>query len=380
MRTLLHKAPKGTVVYFPVSPESKYIELITTAIPDRYSIEFLQGSSIESLLKRRQRGEALLLHVHWEEFAFFRCDSDAAANAKAQALARQLERFKRAGGRIVWTIHNGVPHRMPYLQAFLQLRTKLAQIAHIILVHNQASIEFLCAQVGVDTGRLRVLPHPSYLGSYELEEATIPRLLHSDATRTILGFGTLRDQKGFVRMIDMLPPDFLRERQATIRIVGKGREADVMRLTSMRRQDVVVDLGYAPDSEVPELLRSAACIVLPYRQFLTSGIAHLAMTFGAITVAPRVSQFEEITPGTAKALLFTADDPDDFRRAIDAALALTPAERLEIATALMQRAKTLHPRKISADLLKIYDTMAIGAAPGWLERRLRALLRRFVGR
>src|SRR6185436_12968655 len=98
-----------TVVQFPVGADSKYIALMTSALAETHVIEYLRRPDLGSLIRRAKPGKALILHVHWEERAFAGCESDADALVVASRLAEQLTTFRQRGGRIVWTVHNGLP-------------------------------------------------------------------------------------------------------------------------------------------------------------------------------------------------------------------------------------------------------------------------------
>ncbi len=345
------------IIYFPVAVRSKYVALISSALPENYQTEFLSTPDLDPVIRRIRGGESIILHIQWEEFAFKTCRSAKNALSIARLLERQLKKLRRISARVVWTVHNGIPHQIKFVESFLHLRRAVARAADVILVHNRSSIQFLKDQIGLGPERMRILRHPSYLGHYEPEQVTLLAPVRQTG-RTILGFGTLRDQKGFDEMLEMLSPDFLAQQGARVRIVGEGKAGEGLRQRHAARGDVDFALGYVPDSDVPGLLRSVACIVLPYRHFLTSGVAHLALTHGVPMVAPDAEQFRELIPAHNHGLLFREGDADDFRRAVATALNLTEAERLRLARAFLEQAQELHPHKISGQLAAVYDELA----------------------
>src|SRR5262245_38212765 len=112
---------------------------MTSALPERYAVEYLRRPDLSSLIRRSTAGKPLLLHVHVEERAFAGCETDADALVVASQLTEQLATLRQSGGRIVWTIHNGVPHRMRFLEAFVALRQAVADSCDVALVHDRSA-------------------------------------------------------------------------------------------------------------------------------------------------------------------------------------------------------------------------------------------------
>jgi glycosyltransferase involved in cell wall biosynthesis len=138
---------------------------------------------------------------------------------------------------------------------------------------------------------------------------------------------------------------------------------------------VVFDIRYVPDDEVPALLRSVSCVALPYRQLLTSGVAHLVMTYGVAMVAPDVSQFRDLVPAGGDDLLYRPGDDADMRRAIGRALDMTPDARADLARALVEQAQAIRPAAISRQLGTIYEELAASAGQPWWRSLMRPLRR-----
>jgi beta-1,4-mannosyltransferase len=341
------------VYCYPVDRNSTYVPLLFEGIEDGYERVFRQDGSLRDALDDLASGRDVIVHIHWEEFVLRECRSEAAADAAAAAFIHEIAAVRERDGAIVWTVHNELPHEIPYHRQFLAIRRTLARYADAILLHGAASRDVLASQVALDPSRVHRLPHPSYLGRHE-DEATLQAGLLQPPERRIQAFGWIRLQKGFGQMIGMLPVEFLQSRGAHVRISGRGVEAAAVIAQQAERTDVHWDLRHVPDAEIPHLLRSATCVVLPYERVFTSGVALLAMSVGAMIVAVDLPHLRELLPATSRGYLYAQGDAAGLRRIVDDVFALSPAERRTILDANLAVARAVHPREIARRLAAIY--------------------------
>jgi beta-1,4-mannosyltransferase len=347
------------VFCYPAGRKSIYIPLLFSGIRDRY--EPVLGSSPDAAIARLRRGERAILHIHWEEFIFARRTTAEEANSAAAEFAAAIHLFKSLGGVVFWTAHNVVPHQLPYLEQFLEVRRLLAGIADAILLHNACSADLLRSQVELPPSRVHVVPHPAYLGLYE-PEVVADAGIGAPSDRTLLCFGSVRRQKGFGRLIDMLPAPFLEARRARIRVSGTGSEARRVRDAHADRPDVTWDLRYVPMDEAPGLIRGSACVILPYETFLTSGVALLVLSVGGVLAAADAPQFREILPPASHRFLYRPGDAADARRVVDAVLALSAEDRAAIQQANLDVAKRYRAATVGPQLAALYDLALLRAA------------------
>ncbi len=342
------------VYCYPVDRESTYVPLLFDGIEDSYERVYRQDGSLLDAIEELAAGAHLIVHIHWEEFVLRDCRTEREADAAATAFVQQIAAVHDRGGAIVWTVHNEVPHEIAYHRQFFALRAALARHADVVLLHNAESRRVLERQVRLDPARLRYLPHPSYIGRLEDESALARELHRTVPDGRIQGFGWIRRQKGFGPMIDMLPLDYLQRRNAYVRISGRGPEAAAIAADYARRTDVEWDLRHVPDAEIPSLLRSATCVVLPYERNLTSGVASIATSVGAMIVAVDLPQLRELLPPASHEFLYPQGDAHAFRAAIDRVFAITLDERRSIVDAQLAVARTLRPRNVAQRLAAIY--------------------------
>ena len=123
-----------------------------------------------------------LLHLHWPQFALHR---GGRILPRLSLLNARLSLWwlRTLGVRLVWTVHNAVPHEQETADDTLVSRI-LARDAALKIVHSVHVIEELEA-TGADTQRIVVIPHGGYdhdsrgrprEGRREVADLSVPRI------------------------------------------------------------------------------------------------------------------------------------------------------------------------------------------------------------
>ncbi|SHM67522.1 Glycosyltransferase involved in cell wall bisynthesis [Sphingobium sp. YR657] len=351
-------SPAVKVFFCPVSQKSLYVELTFGSLGEQYEPVFREQAGLAEAIDCLSATIPALVHVQWEEFFFDKVKGAEEANAITTHVEGQLKKVLELGGRIVWTIHNELPHHGKFLDQFLRLRSRLSALASRIVVHNVASLTVLGEQTGLNRAdpRIRLVPHPSYAGMYEPEgraAAEVQSSAPATGDKIILGFGTMRAQKGFDSLLSNLEPRFMQKFGLRFRFSGQGSEGSRLQ-ARFRRDDIDWDLCYVPREQVPRLFRSAACVVLPYTRVMTSGVALLGLTLGAVLVAPALPTFRELLPRSLHRFLYDPNDPTSMKRVIRRVVLLSAEEARAVRQAGLSVADALHPNWVSAMLGDIY--------------------------
>ncbi len=337
----------------PISYKSKYLSLLQSGGVGHFRFETGPASLIETATRQARSS---LLHLHWEEFLFKGCESRAEADEALRRFERLISNYYAAGGKLLLTIHNRFPHVMPFLEHFHAARAIALQTADAVIVHNTSSADEVIATHSCDSARIHQIDHPSSVGVYESEEQAVSRIdgFHDGE---LLIFGQIRRQKGIREAVAALPAHFLEACALYLAILGRGEHADELQRECQDRADVRWEIGYVPDLAAISRIGRATCCLLPYQQFLTSGVAHLVLSAGGIYVAPRVAQHLALLPTRNHQFLYEKGDDADFRRAVVQAAALSPAERLECRLANYRRALSLAPHLVAPKLALLYQSL-----------------------
>ena len=311
----------------------------------------------------RNRRRVRVLHLHWPEF-YYRGPAGAATVRALAGFLACLALARVLGYRIVWTIHNALPHE-PH-PADRLVRWILMRVARTA-VHSRAARRALPPGGDLPV----VVPHGHYIGAYpdivSRREAR-GRLGIAAGDRVLLFFGQVRDYKGIADLVKA----FRSVGDPHVKLVVAGRPAAAADGEALRRlaagdARIQLHLRFILDDEVQIFFRSADFVVLPYRQVLTSGVAILALSFGRPLVVPRLGCLQDLDGGCA--ILYDPADPLGLDRALATAGRADPALMAQHARSL---AAALEWDGIARAYRAIYD-LPMSAAGGDVVQTVRGV-------
>ncbi len=295
-------------------------------------VPIIREERIEELAEFARRGHPSVLHLHWLNLPLAHARSAKDASKLGDAFLGRLDRFKTAGGRIAWTIHNILPHGARFEEQESRLRAAVAERADVLHVLAKGTPEHVAPYFRIPADRLLHVPHPSYAGAYEDH-------IGRDQARHELGImpdelvfvvaGAIRPYKGLTELLDAwdaLPPD--RPRRLVI-AGGPSEEAGVLNVLERAalHPTVLLHARQIPPGEMQLFLRSADVAVLPYLRSLNSGALMLALTFGLPVIVPAGGGLAEMVDDTF-AITFDAARDGALGDALQRAAELvTPAAR-----------------------------------------------------
>ncbi len=281
-----------------------------------------------------------VLNVHWTTPVLGTATTDNEARQRVAALADGVRAFRAGGGRLVWTVHNVLPHETVHLELEIEVSRILADHADLVHVLSDATLDAAAPHYRLDPDRVVCIPHSSYLGLYPdwVSRAGARRRLGlGPDDKVMVTLGQIRPYKGLDRLLDYLEGDGASDPALRLLVAGSlGRHPDgpalAARLAATPR--VVAHPSRVRDDEVQVWMRAADLAVLPYLKVLNSGSFLLAESFGLPVVAPRVGSLTAYD-GSAHARLFDDDggletvlagalddlvsDPEGARRARESA-------------------------------------------------------------
>ena len=224
-----------------------------------------------------------------------------------------------------------------------------------VVAHSEHGAARLRDEVGLDPGRVRVIPHGAFDYLTRLpEEKPLPAELEGAEGPVILFFGLLRPYKG----LDTLLEAFRQVESAELWIVGNPR----MDVESLRRAArgapgrVRFVTRFVEDAEIPSIFRRADLVALPYRDAEHSGVLYTALAFGKPLVLSAVGGFPELEP-TGAARIVPPDDPAALAGALSE---LTADEGARAGMASSARAAAAGPYswdEVARQTLSLYEEL-----------------------
>lgn len=308
-----------------------------------------------SVALRRLQGYRII-HIHWPAFSLA-VPLPYRRRLSLHYMLTCLRWLRLLGYRIVWTVHDALPHE-PETSDDLRAGRALAAAAAAKIVHSRASLRQLDAY-GYDAVNVHIIPHGNYRGVYpdagDSLQARATLGLPQD-TVVLLFFGLIRPYKGVAELIDAFAR--IPDSRARLIIAGKSLDPRVdARLQAPDRDPrIVAHTRYIADHEVGTFYRAADLAVLPFTDVTTSGSALLALTFGMPLVVSRVGDLADLPASVGFA--YDSDDPDGLVRALTRAinagrpaLDAARAESAKLADAVSWRDVARETAKVYRDVL-----------------------------
>jgi glycosyltransferase involved in cell wall biosynthesis len=221
-----------------------------------------------------------------------------------------------------------------------------------VIAHSEHGAARLRDEVGLDPGRVRVIPHGAFDHFTRLpEEKPLPVELEGAEGPVILFFGLLRPYKG----LDTLLRAFRELEGAELWIVGNPRMdlEPLHRLAAEAPGRVRFVSRFVEDAEIPAIFRRADLVVLPYRDAEQSGVLYTGLSFGKPLVLSAVGGFPEVAASGA-ARLVPAEDSRALSQALTELVADPPARERMAAAARAAAAGPYSWDAVATQTLALY--------------------------
>lgn len=262
-----------------------------------------------------------VLHFHWLHYWVVRT-AGLRFFVGLWYLKYVLARFRRRGGRVVWTVHNIVNHERIRQDRDRKLSSWMAHRADVVIVHSKEARDAVVATYGLTDAHCVVIPHGSFIGYY-------PDTISADEARAKLGlspgvpmflcFGLVRRYKGFDVLERALEdPSLACEVVIAGPVSDAGLRAD-LEAWAARDARVHLQFGRVPDEDVQVYFRAADAVLFMHVETATSGAALLAKSFGRACIAPSTVAFRSILSADAN-FLYASGEPAALAEALAGAI------------------------------------------------------------
>jgi len=268
-----------------------------------------------------------IIHLHWLASVLSRARHMDEAMIRIAEFRKRLVSWRAAGHRIVWTMHNVLPHDSIMPQADIALRRVIVEQADAVHLLSQSSAEEASRYYDLPIEKTFHVPHPSYEGWYANTRDRMSARMDLELPAnelTFVAFGSLQRYKGLAELIDAF--ELLRQRQSErpMRLLIAGKVVDSeyhaeLAVKTEHMSAVTLIPSAMEERQVQTLLNGADVVVAPYLRTLNSGAALLAASFRRPLVAPRVGGVAE-TFAPDPSLLYSGGPGDGLVDAMERAL------------------------------------------------------------
>jgi len=370
MEDLPSAARPATLGFFPdYRRTNPYQKMLYADLPE-HDVAVVPVDARHVLVPRDPGGrlDRYLLHLHWTSPLL---QTQAGAYGAELALRRFRQRvddLRGRGGRLVWTIHNVLPHECPNRAAEIQLCRFLASRADVVHVMDPDTARIVAPLYRLPEDRTVVVPHASYVGVY-------PDLVSREQARRQLGLreheiallmlGGIRPYKGLGLLLDVFDEMSRSDPRLRLLVVGKpSNVGDSARWQERCEQHprIIAHFRHAADADLQTWYRAADLAVLPFVSVLNSGSFHLALSFDLPLVGARDGSLAaQLDPAFTEA--FTPGSAADLRRALETALSRLIG-RPEVRRAAHAAARQYVPEAMARDFAKaVLPLLAASSVP-----------------
>jgi beta-1,4-mannosyltransferase len=287
-------------------------------------------------------GHKVVLHLHWLNEPLRGAATPADARHAGQEFLERLDGIHAAGGRLVWTVHNILPHGATHENEERWFRGAVAGRADVIHVMAGSTPEIVAPYFELPRDKVLHVPHPNYIGAYA-DVVTRDQARHdlglAPDELVYLVLGSIRSYKGIWELLDAWEQTAMDGIPRRLVIAGgPAREPGVRELVD--RASTMPDVLIHPERVEPDrmqlFLRGADVAVLPYVRSLNSGALMLALSFGLPAIAPAGGGLAEVLDERA-GCTFEPGDRGGLPDALRTARELATPDAQEAAIAIARR-------------------------------------------
>ena len=306
----------GACFYYPIAMGNPFQSLYYSSFIENGIIP-IGTNNLENLVNLRWPGK-MVLHLHWLGNIIGDAETNEIADVRINLFLNQIDAMKENGFKIIWTVHNILPHDAILQDLQIKLRVELVKRCDAIHTMSNDTPEISEAFFTIPKNKIIQIPHPTYSSYYPNQSSRLESRyqLGLEADEFVfLFFGSIQDYKGLkdlVRAFTILQKVTDRK----IRLIIAGKVYNQSSFESIKdeidsNQDIMLVQKRIDDKDVQHFFKAADICVCPYRITLNSGVAHLSHTFLTPVIGPNVGGFKDLI-SQGGGLLFEKLNNDDL--------------------------------------------------------------------
>lgn len=281
-------------VYAPHFIGNPYQALLTMAMPD-HDIAAVGsaniGDGVKAIRSAKQVRERVL-HLHWLNGVLSGAGTAEEAHRRVDAFARQLDAVHADGIKLVWTMHNVLPHESVFEDQEVRIRELIVERADLIHVMSPRSAELAAPLFTLPADRTVRVEHPGYQGFYPqwISRAAARRQFgFTPGEQVVLVLGAIKPYKGLQELAQRIDDVSGRHpRRVSLLIAGSaGSDKGTRELLDLadRHPAIHVLPERIPAEDVGTLFAAADVAAVPYTASLNSGALVLGLSMGVPVLA-----------------------------------------------------------------------------------------------
>lgn len=201
----------------------------------------------------------------------------------------QILLARLVGVKLVWTLHNLLPHDTTDVKVHRFCQRFLARRCAWIRVFAQSTVPRAAAELGVSENKFHVVPegdytevYPDVVGRAEARE----RFQLPASAKVFLYVGLIKPYKGVLELVKCFSK--IQQPNLFLLIAGKVMDEEYGRKVEENLSTNVILINeFIAAKDLQYYFRAADVVVLPFRNIENSGSLIMAMGFAKPVIAPR---------------------------------------------------------------------------------------------
>jgi glycosyltransferase involved in cell wall biosynthesis len=366
--------------YHPVARMNPYHALLYQRVWSSgiVALPVVREERIPELTALAATGVPTVLHLHWLNQVMADAGSAKEAQRRRRDFLARLDTFRDGGGRIVWTVHNILPHGARFEGEEAHLSADVVERADVIHVLAEHTASYVEPWFRIDPAKVLHVPHPAYTGAYEdtvsREQARHELGIWPDELVHVVA-GAIRPYKGLTDLLDawdVVARDGVPRRLLIAGAPSEEPGVDALLERAAIHPSVLLHARSVPANEMQLFLRAADVAVLPYVRSLNSGALMLALTFGLPVVVPEGGGLAEVVDEQTS-VTFRPGDTASLETALRASAGLVGPGARDAALGIAARhAPAVLAERFAAGLRERLAAASPSPRPGPKRERRRA--------
>lgn len=201
--------------------------------------------------------------------------------------------IKISGKKLIWTMHNKMPHNKNGAVLKIKLIRLLIKYADAIIIHCKASKDIISGIDNRSENRIHYIPHPNYIGIYGPRKESV-----TDGNKLQLLFmGAVKSYKNIELLINVVKKF---EGDVVLKIAGRPESsayAETLKHLVGSTTSINLELAFVKDEDIPHYISGCDLLVFPYdiKSSLNSGSVILAFSYGKSVICPEIGTILDLS-------------------------------------------------------------------------------------
>ncbi len=305
---------KREVLVFPYWNINPYLNLLYLDAQSQ-GIDIVRLDKYEDLvasLTKSRPGQ--IFHIHSTELVVQKAMDAAEALSRVDELIRLFAVAKAKGAKLVWSVHNVLPHESRFYDIEIRLIDAIAANAERIHVLAESTAEQTAGHFRFDDEKVTVVQHSSFWGVYDQTMPTAEAKASFGLTENdnaVLFLGQMRAYKGLHLLIAATKELNLEGANLKLLLAGSAKPKHRREIQKLIGDDpnIQARFSFIENDDLQRWFKAADVAVLPFQQILNSGSLYLAASFGVPVIAPALGNLPALFNAEPWATLYDPNDP-----------------------------------------------------------------------